>query len=174
MANQYKRANKFSSRLSIAQAAVEWQQLPPEQQELVLIDDFGIPYLAGTPELTERAEAIAEAAERREIAGVTHNEDGYPFPATRMSLERESVAKWTAKASSRLPPTGPQPSSPKPVPERLVRVEEVCELLGISRSTLYRRIEAGQFESKHLDFPPRWRMTYVEQQMNIDKDDDHA
>ena len=54
MVNQYKKANKFSDRLSVAQAAVEWQKLTPAQQELVVVEG-GIPYLAGVPELTERA-----------------------------------------------------------------------------------------------------------------------
>ena len=103
MVNAYKKANKFSDRLTVAQAAVEWHGLPPAQQELVVVED-GIPYLAGVPELSERAEAIADAADRRNISGLTHNEDGAPLPVANMSLDKESVIAWTSKVQSWLPP----------------------------------------------------------------------
>ncbi len=165
MVNQYKKANKFSDRLSVAQAAVEWQKLTPAQQELVVVEG-GIPYLAGVPELTERAEAIADAADRRKISGLTHNEDGATLPVATMVLDKESVRTWMAKVQSWLPPEAlvrPQPTieeSPKE-DEQLLRQAEVLEMLGISRSKLYRDIDDKKFDKAHFDNPNRWRKSYV-------------
>lgn len=165
MVNAYKKANKFSDRLTVAQAAVEWHGLPPAQQELVVVED-GIPYLAGVPELSERAEAIADAADRRKITGLTHNEDGAPLPVANMSLDKESVKAWTSKIQSWLPqeplPQAPTASkAPFPEQEQLLKVGDVLQLLGIGRSTLYRRIEAKEFEKAHFENPSRWRKSYV-------------
>jgi len=164
MVNQYKRANRFSDRVTVAQAAVEWQHLTREQQELVMVED-GIPYLAGVPELTERAEAIADAAERRKITGFTHTEDGAPLPLGDVILDRESVRAWTSKVQSWLPPELPVMTvadAGKPqIEDQLLRLKDVLALLGIGRSTLYRRIESNQFERAHFENPPRWRKSYV-------------
>lgn len=45
--------------------------------------------------------------------------------------------------------------SEKP-PESLLRIQEVCLILGISRSTLYRMVNDGQFP-KALDLGPRYK-----------------
>ncbi len=164
MANQYKKANKFSDQLTVAQAAVEWQSLSREQQELVIVED-GIPYLAGVPELTERAEALANAAGRRKITGLTHTEDGAPLPLRNVILDRESVRAWTAKVQASLPPELPEVKTKNAgtpqVEEQLLRLNDVLEILGIGRSTLYRRIEAKQFDKAHFENPARWRKSYV-------------
>lgn len=164
MANQYKKANKFSDQLTVAQAAVEWQSLSREQQELVIVED-GIPYLAGVAELTERAEALANAAERRKITGLTHTEDGAPLPLRNVILDRESVRAWTSKVQASLPPelpASPTENAGTPqIAEQLLRLKDVLTVLGIGRSTLYRRIEAKQFERAHFESPARWRKSYV-------------
>lgn len=165
MVNAYKKANKFSDRLTVAQAAVEWHGLPPAQQELVVVED-GIPYLAGVPELSERAEAIADAADRRKISGLTHNEDGAPLPVANMSLDKESVIAWTSKVQSWLPPellgqSNAASAEQMPEQEQLLKINDVLQLLGIGRSTLYRRIEAKEFEKAHFENPSRWRKSYV-------------
>lgn len=163
MVSQYQKPNRFSDRVSVSQAAVEWQSLPTEQQELITIE-AGIPFLAGVPDLSERAEAIAEAASRGGITGYVSNEDGYPLPADRMSLDRASVLKWISKVESNLR-TDLTIASIENIPkaDQLIRVETVCQMLSISRSTLYRYIESGKFEDKHSEKPPRWRLSYVEQ-----------
>lgn len=166
MVNQYKKANRYSDRVSVAQAAVEWEGLSSAQQELIVLED-GIPFLAGVPDLTDRAEAIAEAADHRKISGFTHNEDGTTLPVSLMALDRESVRAWTSKVQSRLPPqlpvaeqTGTQQEQ-LPEQEQLLRLKDVLKMLGIGRSTLYRRIDAKQFEKAHFDNPARWRKSYV-------------
>lgn len=164
MVAPYKKANKFSDRVTVAQAAVEWHGLSPEQQELVVVED-GIPFLAGAPALAERAEAIADAAERRKITGLTHTEDGATLPTSAMILDRDSVHCWTSKVQSWLPPELPvaitSPASEPHVEEQLLRLNEVLAMLGIGRSTLYRRIDAQQFEKAHFENPARWRKSYV-------------
>lgn len=56
---QYRPGNRFSDRVNIADAAVDWQGLSPQERKLVVVED-GLPSLAGTPELRERAEALLE------------------------------------------------------------------------------------------------------------------
>ncbi len=71
-----------------------------------------------------------------------------------------------AKVQSWLPPEAlvrPQPTieeSPKE-DEQLLRQAEVLEMLGISRSKLYRDIDDKKFDKAHFDNPNRWRKSYV-------------
>lgn len=41
-------------------------------------------------------------------------------------------------------------------PEFLIRISEVCQLIGVSRSTIYRMVEEGSFP-KPLDLGPRFK-----------------
>lgn len=157
----FKPGNRFSDVVSVAAAAVEWQGLSREEQDLVVVED-GIPFLAGVPDLTDRAEAIAEAAERRAIVGLTHTEDGNPLPVARMRLYRDSVDAWVAKSRRRLPPELPRQPAGSPPPDELLRVSEVTTRLGIKRSTLYRWLESGKLDRAHAQDPPRWRASYIE------------
>ena len=163
MVNTFKRANKFSDRFTVAQAAVEWQGLSAEQQELVTVSD-GIPFLVGVPELTERAEAIADAAERKKIFGFTHNEDGDALPVQTIVLDRESARVWMKKIQAQLPPELPSSRAAtehqEPV-EQLLTQSEVLETLRISRSTLFRRIKENKLSKAHFENPARWRKSYV-------------
>lgn len=161
-AERFVPGNRFSDVVSVAAAAVEWQGLSPAEQDLVVVEE-GIPYLAGVPDLSSRAEAIADAAERRAIVGFTHSEDGYSLPVGRMRLYRDSVDTWVKK-SDRRRPAGP-PASAEPsnaAPEQLLRLKDVLDRLGIGRSTLYRWMDAGDFERPHFDQPARWRRSYLD------------
>lgn len=162
MVTTFKPSNRFSPRVSVAAAAVEWQGLSSAQQDLVTVEE-GLPYLAGVPDLTLRAEALAEAAAMREISGLTHTEDGYARSLEHMMLDRVSVADYIKKTQSRLPPEMPLPRAPAvPPTDKLLRVEEVLNRLGVSRSTFYRGLKAGKFEQAHVEDPPRWRASYIE------------
>lgn len=171
MVEKFKPGNRFSDTVSIAAAAVEWQGLSAAQQALVIVED-GLPFLAGVPDLTARAEALLEAAESRTITGFTHNENGGPVPAEHIRLDRESVLAWVKRTNSRLPPQVPRESLldlPDEQPERLLRAEEVWNRLGIGKSTFYRRVRSGEIERPHLDTPPRWRESYVDSLMSTRK-----
>ncbi|MCK7500308.1 MAG: hypothetical protein MZW92_65965 [Comamonadaceae bacterium] len=74
-------------RVTVAEAAVDWQRLDAQHRELVTVVD-GIPFLAGVPELQQRAEALIDAARRGRITGVVVNEDGYPLRAESVRLDR--------------------------------------------------------------------------------------
>lgn len=93
--------NRFSKYISVADAAIAWQQLSQEETELVVLDEYGLPYLAGVPELTLRASALVEAVIARDITGATTNEDGYSLEPQAMRLDRDSVRKWIAESDAR-------------------------------------------------------------------------
>lgn len=139
LCKQYRKGNRFSQYCSIADAAVEWQGLTEEQLELVVVDRNGLPFLAGVPDLADRAEAILEAAQERKIEGHTHTEDGYPRRPDQMLLQRDSVNAWMAKANTRIgtppPEVAPQAQSVLPA---LLSTAQVCQRLGWSRSKLVR------------------------------------
>lgn len=157
-ATVFKRANKFSKRTTIADAAVTWQALPEEQVELVIVDG-GLPYLAGVPELTERAEALLEAAQSGDIDGITHNEDGYPIHPDAMRLDRASVERWIATTQVAMQEV--KQVQPTELEERLLSHEEVLARLNVSASTLHRMIRAGKFSAAHAQGPKRWKQSYV-------------
>lgn len=46
--------------------------------------------------------------------------------------------------------------------DKLLRVEDVIQVLGFSRTTFYRRLAEGLIEPAHLDSPPRWRTSYIQ------------
>lgn len=157
-ATAFKRANRFSKRTTIADAAVTWHGLPEEHAELVIVED-GMPYLAGVPELTERAEALLEAAEAGDITGLTHNEDGYPLQPALMRLDRASLERWIAGLQAAMQHVNTL--QPTELEERLLSHEEVLERLNVSASTLHRMIKAGRFSAAHATGPKRWRQSYV-------------
>lgn len=158
----FKPANRFSDLVSVAAAAVEWQGLSREEQDLVVVED-GLPFLAGVPDLTARAEAIAEAAERRAIAGMTHTEDGDSLPIGNMRLYRESLDGWISRVRRRLPPEMPvSPKESTQPSDELLRLPEVAARLGITRSTLYRWMDSGKLQRPHAEEPPRWRASYID------------
>lgn len=173
----FKKSNKFSLYCSIADAAVEWQGLSAEQIELVLVDPNGMPYLAGVPDLADRADAILEAAQARLIKGHTHTEDGDPRKPAQMQLLRDSVNAWMSKTNTRIatPPPEIAPPSPAPVELELLTTQKVLEKTGLSRSTLIRQIERGEFpEPTHPGKRGnRWRaqvvQDYIDDPKNADK-----
>lgn len=159
---QYTPGNRFSDRVNIADAAVNWQGLSSEEKELVVVED-GLPYLGGVPELRERAEALVSAAWRGKIVGLTHNEDGYDLPIERIMLQRESVEAYIAAVDKQIAINELRNSATAAEDlDKLLRVEDVIKVLGFSRTTFYRRIAEGLIEPAHVDSPPRWRTSYVQ------------
>ena len=120
--------------------------------------DGGMPYLAGQPDLSDRAAALLDAAQRGLISGVVQNEDGYPLRADAMRLDRSSVRQFI----ERVDVGHAQASAPAESEDSLLRLNDVAARLGISRATLYRRLDAGEIEAAHEAEPPRWRKSYVD------------
>lgn len=156
MAEQYKPGNRFSERVTVAQAAVEWQGLTQEQQSLTVVDD-GTPFLIGVPDLTDRADALVEAALSGRITGRAVNEDGYPLRRDAIRLDRASVQGFVDEIDERTQ-TGRSDAGG----DAFLRLNEVCKRLGLSRATVYRRLKEGSIEQAHVDAPPRWRQSYIE------------
>lgn len=156
-ASAYLRANRFMDRLTLAQAAVAWQGLADAQQQLVIVND-GMPFLAGVPDLADRAAALLDAAQRGKIGGVVLNEDGYPLRAEHIRLDRASVQAFIDSVDALAEPAAATASND----DALLRLSEVIARLGVSRATLYRRIDAGTIEAAHEGDPPRWRKSYID------------
>lgn len=157
-AKTYQPSNRFSDRVSIATAAVEWQGLSSQKQELVTVND-GLPFLAGCPDLSDRAAALLDAAQRGKITGLVTNEDGYPLRAEIVQLDRSSVAAFIKKLESKPAPVVPASSD---TGEVLLRSDEVQNRLGIKRATFFNWLKVGKLEKAHLDNPPRWRKSYID------------
>ena len=174
MVEPFKKSNRFSLYCSIADAAVEWQGLSHEQQELVLVDPTGMPYLAGVPDLADRADAILEAAQAGLIKGTTHTEDGYPRKPAQMLLLRDSVNAWMAKTNMRIatPPPEVAPPLPAPVVDQLLTMKDVMGRTRLSLSTIVRKIKSGEFpEPTHPGKNSnRWRAQVIEDYIKGHKD----
>jgi hypothetical protein len=95
----YKRGNKFSHLVNIADAAVDWAGLGADEWPRIYIDDDNLPMHLDSVGLLERAQGIVEAARRGRITGYTHNEDGHLLSVESIKLHRESVMKWTDSIS---------------------------------------------------------------------------
>jgi predicted DNA-binding transcriptional regulator AlpA len=46
--------------------------------------------------------------------------------------------------------------------DEFLSVENVCELLGISRSQFWRLRKAGKFKKPAIEYPPRWKRSDIE------------
>jgi len=165
----YQPGNQFSRYCSVADAAIEWQGLTADQLELVLVDETGIPFLAGCPDLTNRANAIVEAVQEREIGGHTHTEDGYPRRPDKMMLSRDSVNAWMAKVTARV--ANPPPEVPlqqtQATPE-LLTTKEVEKRTGLSRSKIHRDIKTEDFPAPTHPSKGgnRWSVQVIEEFIN--------
>lgn len=90
----YTRGNKFSYRINVADAAVDWAGLGAEEWPRVYLDDDNLPMHPERVGLPERASGLLAAAHNREIVGSTHTENGQPLGIEHIRLERESVLSW--------------------------------------------------------------------------------
>lgn len=143
-------------RVTLAQAAVEWQGLTQQQQGLVVVNE-GLLFLAGVPELEERAAALLDAAQRGKISGLVVNEDGYPLRPDAMRLDRDSVDEFIGRVDAL------SNASPAVGGDVLLTALEVrARLGGIGRTQLWRLETSGEFERAHAEGPKRWRKSYVD------------
>jgi len=155
-ASTFRPANRFIDRVTLAQAAVEWQGLSQLQQGLVVVND-GLPFLAGVPELQERAAALLDAAQRGKIVGLVANEDGYPLSPEAMRLDRDSVDEFINRVDVRAKTASAQNGE-----VLLTALEVRARLGGIGRTQLWRLETSGEFERAHAEGPKRWRKSYVD------------
>ena len=62
----------------------------------------------------------------------------------RLRHELVKAQEWRRVATNRRPPPGDGKAHPQPLPA-LLRITEACQLVGMSPSTIYRRIKDGTF-----------------------------
>ena len=154
MVAKYKRGNRFEDDIPLADVVVDWQGLTLKQQSEVAINDDGLPELEGCPGLLECAEGLLEAVHAGAVTGSTYN--GYadvPLHPSLMRLNRASAANWIAEVEKRWalasPPKEVQLSPAElaeDLAEKLLGLEEVKAILGISRSGVYRLVSAGKLD----------------------------
>ena len=173
MTSTYTRGNRYSARISIADAAVDWQNLDAELLAKVVLNDEGLPVLHGCVDLLERAEGILIAASSGLISGMVQDENGDLYRPARMLLDRASLAEWIADIEKKL--------AMKPTikalqgtdsPERLLKLSEVLERLSMSESTFKRRRKEGLFAEPTHQNPYLWPASAVTEylaRMVIDK-----
>ncbi|WP_288841849.1 hypothetical protein [uncultured Deefgea sp.] len=78
-----------------------------------------------------------------------------------MQLNRTSLEAWIEKTEKRVNAKKPTIAATT-ASDSLLQLEDVLLLLNISRSTLYRKIKAGEVEDAHLEHPKRWRKSYID------------
>jgi hypothetical protein len=126
---------------------VDWQGVTPADYENVMIRDDGLPESDVFPELTERAEALVEAAHHRCITGIVNDEDGFTLRPIYMRLDRDSVAKWIAETEARLekqPATHMPATAPLDCTDKLITAREAAELLDMPVPTFNRLQREGK------------------------------
>lgn len=102
----YRRGTLRPPRIRLIDAAVDWQGLPPVEWRYIYVDANGLPHHLDQRSLVLRAQALLDAAHRRQIQGLTHSKDGFPLPVQIIWLCRESVTSWILKNSHNFEPLG--------------------------------------------------------------------
>lgn len=168
MTTKYQRGNKFSDKTTVSDAAVDWEQLPQEELASVLIDSEGFPAHAKYPELRERAQAIYQAASTGSISGLTHNEDGYTLPPNLMQLNRTELLAFIKSTDKRLGAERPLPRLADEAvgksireTEKLLRLDEVCSLVGLKQSAIYKKMKEGKFPKNTHERSTRWTYSVI-------------
>lgn len=162
MSTTYTPGNRFLPRVTLADAAVQWQGVDPARYSEIVINDEGLPQLSGCPELLERAEALLVAAENGIISGLTSNEDGYPLHVSVMRLDRGSVLAFTKRADELA--NAPARVRKGPVEEdKLLKEDAVLAEMQFSQSTLkrLRNRPENPFPAPALTNPNRWRQSQI-------------
>lgn len=169
MHKHYEPGNEFLTTITIADAAVEWEQIPEEEFSNVFINDEGYPYHPKYPKLVKRAEALHIAAIYRKIDALTYNaEADMRLPVCLITLERDSVAAFIKATEKRMNARKPLRQSADEVDgkiliqeERLLNIKEVMALVGISKSSIYAKIEKKLFPKQSHENSARWRYSDI-------------
>lgn len=155
---KYTPGNPFSKRLSIADAAVAWAGLREELFDYITMTPEGWPVLMDDPTLRQRAEAIYEALQSKELNGLAFNEDGYPLQPRLCWVDKESFEAWLKHRKG-------AEATAAAVAEReeeLLEVPAVAAFMGYAEKTLQRRRQDGLFPREDFTEPLRWKRSTVE------------
>jgi predicted DNA-binding transcriptional regulator AlpA len=166
MSKKYIPGNRYSERVSLIDAATDWQGLTQLQLDRVFVGDDGLPTHLGFPDLRERAEGLLIAIQHGLIKGYVHNENGDYIHPEHMKLDRESVAAWIKKTDTRLELDKPIPAididaTSIGVLERLLDKDEVCTAVKVSKATIDRWRSLGKFPQPTHEHPNRWLASVV-------------
>jgi predicted DNA-binding transcriptional regulator AlpA len=169
----YKPANRYSPNVSIAAAAIDWQQVSPALIATATVT-AGIPSTVDAAiniELQEKIDAILEALKLKELQDVSRptgpgSEFQSAAPTREILLSRTALAKWIGLAEARaqsLTQTKPAQTAAAVFAEfdELLNQKEVLARLKIGASTLQRWRDAGSFPEPTHTNPLRWPASAV-------------
>ena len=111
--------------------------------------------------LGQRALAVAEIAKlRTRIQSLTNSAAARPNPTPPGAKEGRRTTAAAAAHSTQ--PVATNRTEPSP-PNALIRLTDVCRLVGLSRSTIYRRVSDGTFPRplRVSERSVRWRMQHI-------------
>lgn len=162
-------SGKFKQYLTIPEAALVWEGAPLDLLVGAAFAAPGVPVIVGYPDVTARAEALIEATSQGALVECGRSDPDMILPSPEKRIvARKALMDWiheywpdempgTRKAAPSSTPDGEQAS-----PGNLLTTKQVYERLGISRATLNRRINAGEFPNHTHENPNRWPENLVD------------
>lgn len=165
-------SGKYKQYLSIPEAALVWSGLPLDLLSDAAYPSPGVLLIVGHPEVTARAEALIEATDWGTLMECSRMDPDIPLPSPdKRIVHRKDLMAWIAENwPDELPGVTPpvrhrsEPTTPSPpaTDDKLLNETDVCERLSLSRSTLWRRIKAGQIPEATHKNPNRWALSALQ------------
>lgn len=174
-------SGKFKQFLSIPEAALVWEGAPLDLLAGAAYAAPGVVVIVGYPDVTAKAEALIEATSHGTLVECGRADPDMPLPPPdRRVVSRRALMDWIREywpeelPGARHVAAAPSDVSDPVSPGRLLTTREVYERLGISRATLNRRINAGEFPKPTHENPNRWPESlvdsYIRQPPGLDED----
>lgn len=166
-------SGKFKQYLTIPEAALVWEGAPLDLLVGAAFAAPGIPVIVGHPDVTARAEALIEATSQGALVECGRSDpDMILPPPEKRIVARKALMDWIHEywpdemPGSRKASISSTHDDELTSPGKFLTTKLVYERLGISRATLNRRINAGEFPKHTLKNPNRWPESLVDSYIN--------
>lgn len=162
-------SGKFKQYLTIPEAALVWEGAPLDLLVGAAFAAPGVPVIVGYPDVTARAEALIEATSQGALVECGRGDPDMRLPTPdKRIVARKSLMEWIQEywpdemPGARKAALLHTADVPQDSPANLLTTKQVYERLGISRATLNRRINAGEFPKHTHENPNRWLESLVD------------
>lgn len=162
-------SGKFKQYLTIPEAALVWEGAPLDLLVGAAFAAPGVPVIVGYPDVTARAEALIEATSQGALVECGRGDPDMRLPTPdKRIVARKALMEWIQEywpdemPGARTAAPSPTADAPQDSPANLLTTKQVYERLGISRATLNRRINAGEFPKHTHENPNRWLESLVD------------